>query len=58
LWRVDDAAKKELMGRFYQELLEKRLTKKEALRQAKLALLKEARYASPYYWSALVMYGE
>jgi len=58
LWDVDDAATKELMVKFYSNMLEKNLDKVEALRQAKLELLKNEKYSSPLYWSAFVMYGE
>ena len=58
LWKVDDTATKELMVTFYKNLLEKKLDKVEALRQAKLELLKNQNYSSPLYWGAFVMYGE
>jgi CHAT domain-containing protein len=58
LWDVDDMATKELMVRFYKYLLEENLSKDEALRKAKLDLIKSKKYASPAYWSAFVMYGE
>ncbi len=58
LWDVDDAATKELMVKFYSNILEKNLDKVEALRQAKLELLKNEKYSSPLFWSAFVMYGE
>jgi CHAT domain-containing protein/predicted negative regulator of RcsB-dependent stress response len=58
LWKVDDTATKELMVRFYRNMLEKNLDKAEALRQAKLELLKEKKYSSPLFWSAFVLYGE
>ena len=58
LWKVDDIATKELMVRFYTNLLEKKLDKVEALRQAKLELIKNKKYSNPLYWSAFVMYGE
>ncbi len=58
LWNVDDRATKELMLYFYRNLLEKSMTKAEALRQAKLELMKHKKYRSPYFWSAFVMYGE
>ncbi len=58
LWNVDDRATKELMLYFYRNLLEKNMTKSEALRQAKLELMKDKKYRSPYFWSAFVMYGE
>ena len=58
LWKVDDTATKELMVYFYRNMLEKNLEKTEALRQAKLELLKNKNYSNPLYWSAFVMYGE
>jgi CHAT domain-containing protein/predicted negative regulator of RcsB-dependent stress response len=58
LWKVEDTATKELMIRFYKNLLEKGMEKSEALRQAKLELLKKTKYSSLLFWSAFVMYGE
>jgi CHAT domain-containing protein len=58
LWKVDDIATKELMVKFYKNLLENNLDKTKALRQAKLELLKNKKYHSPLFWSAFVMYGE
>jgi CHAT domain-containing protein len=58
LWKVDDIATKELMVKFYRNMLEKKMDKVEALRQAKLELIKNKRYSSPLFWSAFVMYGE
>jgi CHAT domain-containing protein len=58
LWDVHAPATKELMVTFYRNMLEKNLDKVEALRQAKLELLKSKSYSNPLYWSAFVMYGE
>jgi CHAT domain-containing protein len=58
LWKVDDITTKELMVKFYKNMLEKNLDKTEALRQAKLELIKNKKYRSPLFWSAFVMYGE
>jgi CHAT domain-containing protein len=58
LWKVDDNATKELIVRFYKNMLEKNLDKTEALRQTKLELIKNKNYRSPLFWSAFVMYGE
>jgi CHAT domain-containing protein len=46
------------MVKFYKNLLENGMKKEEALRQAKLEMIKDGKYASPYYWSTFVMYGE
>jgi CHAT domain-containing protein len=58
LWDVDDNATKELMILFFRNMLETNMDKVEALRQAKLMLLKNEKYRSPLFWSAFVMYGE
>lgn len=58
LWNVSEMGTKELMVKFYKNMLEKGMSKEEALRQAKLEMIKGGRYASPYFWSAFVMYGE
>ncbi len=58
LWKVDDSAAKELMVRFYENFLGRKMSKVEALRQAKLWMLNNERFSSPRHWSAFVMYGE
>jgi CHAT domain-containing protein len=58
LWKVDDNATKELMILFYRNMIEKKMDKTEALRQAKIELSKSPKYKSPLFWSAFVMYGE
>lgn len=58
LWDVDDVATKDLMVRFYKYMLEEELDKEDALRTAKLDLIKSKKYSSPFFWSAFVMYGE
>jgi CHAT domain-containing protein/predicted negative regulator of RcsB-dependent stress response len=58
LWKVDDTATKELMIGFYKNMLGKNPDKAEALRQAKLEMIKNKKYSSPLFWSAFVMYGE
>lgn len=58
LWSVSDEGTKELMVRFYENILNKKLAKNEALREAKRALRASEDFRHPYYWSAFVMYGE
>jgi len=55
LWSVDDAATKELMINFYQELL-KTSDKYQAFRSAQQRLMDH--YKSPFYWGAFVMVGD
>ena len=59
LWKVDDRATAELMRRFYEGMLgQKHLSPASALREAQLALMKQSRWRSPYYWAAFVLQGE
>jgi len=57
LWNVNDAATSELMRRFYAGL-KAGLPKDEALRAAKLAVMKEPRWRHPYYWAPFVLQGD
>lgn len=58
LWKVDGNATRELLVKFYRNMLEKNMEKAEVLRQAKLELIKKEKYALPLFWSAFVLYGE
>jgi hypothetical protein len=56
---VEDQATAEFMRQFYFYLLEKRMSRTEALRQAKLKMLHSGgRLARPVYWAAFVLNGE
>lgn len=58
LWNVNDIATAELMKAFYRNLT-RGLPKDEALRQAKLQLLrgKQRTWGHPYFWAAFVLVG-
>jgi CHAT domain-containing protein/predicted negative regulator of RcsB-dependent stress response len=69
LWNVSDAATRELMVRFYRHMIKDGLPKDEALRQAKLEMLRsdQRRWITestsipanrPFFWAAFVLYGE
>ena len=58
LWQVDDESTAELMRRFYQAMLERKLAPAAALRAAQLELRATKRWASPYYWAAFILQGE
>lgn len=58
LWKVDDEATGELMTHFYQGLLKDHLPPGAALRNAKVALWKQKRWRSPYFWAAFQLQGE
>lgn len=55
LWSVDDAATKDLMIQFYQNM-KQGMSKSEALRKAKLSLI-QSDYSHPYYWSPFILIG-
>jgi CHAT domain-containing protein len=57
LWSVADVSTADLMVGFYQHL-DRAEDKADALRSAKLELLKNPRYAHPYYWAPFVLIGE
>lgn len=57
LWSVDDQATAELMQAFYQNLVEKRLPRAEALRQAQLSLLNSENHSIPYFWAPFILVG-
>jgi len=56
LWPVNDEKTRELMVLFYRNLLEKKVTKSEALRQAQLAMADKG--IDAYYWAPFVLYGD
>jgi CHAT domain-containing protein len=55
LWEVDDSATPELMNKFY-DYLKQGATAAQALRAAKLDLMKEQGYKYPFYWASLQLY--
>lgn len=57
LWPIDDQATAMLAVRFYENLLKKNMDKSEALREAKLFVMKKG-FKAPYYWAAFVLQGD
>jgi CHAT domain-containing protein/tetratricopeptide (TPR) repeat protein len=57
LWSVSDASTRQLMRDYYGELA-RGTGRAEALRQAKLRVLRQPRYAHPYYWAAFIPAGD
>jgi CHAT domain-containing protein/Tfp pilus assembly protein PilF len=57
LWSVADESTATLMTNFYTALRQGK-PKDEALRAAQLALIKNKRTASPFYWAAFQLYGD
>lgn len=56
LWKVSDASTSRLMIDFYNQLLTGK-SKSEALRRAKLNLIRSKEYAAPYYWAPFIIVG-
>jgi CHAT domain-containing protein/tetratricopeptide (TPR) repeat protein len=63
-WSVESSSTTQLMVEFHRNLLlppaprNSRRSKAEALRRASLSLLKDSRYAHPFYWAGFVMIGD
>lgn len=57
LWNVDDSSTQQLMRDFYKELA-RGTGRFEALRQAKLRLLRQPKFVHPYYWAAFIPVGD
>jgi CHAT domain-containing protein len=57
LWSLDDNSGAVLMEQFYQQLVQNRLPKAEALRQAQLALLQNPDYSAPRFWAPYILLG-
>jgi CHAT domain-containing protein/tetratricopeptide (TPR) repeat protein len=56
LWQVEDMSAARLMVGFYRGYVGG-IGKAEALRRAQVGLLRDKRYADPYYWSGFVLMG-
>jgi CHAT domain-containing protein/tetratricopeptide (TPR) repeat protein len=58
LWQVPDRATSELMKHFYEGVLRRGLRPAAALREAQIAIRREKRWTSPYYWAAFTLQGD
>jgi CHAT domain-containing protein len=56
LWRVEDRATAELMGRFYREVHGGR-TGPSALARAQRFMLTDPAYGHPFYWAGFTLSG-
>lgn len=57
LWSVNDTSTKDTMMFFYKELAAGQ-SKAEAMRRAQLAVMRDPRFAHPYYWAPFVILGD
>lgn len=58
LWKVDDLATAELMGKFYKEMFTNGRQPADALRAAQIGMSKDKRWQSPYYWAGFILQGD
>ena len=58
LWKVDDSATAEFMGRFYRALLKENQSPSAALRTTQNELKAIRRFSHPRYWAGFVLTGE
>jgi len=58
LWSVDDEGTSVLMQKFYQKMLQQKLTPAAALRVAQIEMMQQEKWNSPYYWAAFTLQGE
>jgi len=58
LWKVDDVATAELMGRFYRAMEKDGMRPAAALRRAQMEMWQQERWRTPYYWAAFQLQGE
>lgn len=58
LWDVDDIATAELMKRFYEGMMRKKLSQAAALRAAQAAMAQDQRWKLPYFWAGFILQGE
>jgi CHAT domain-containing protein/Tfp pilus assembly protein PilF len=58
LWSVSDISTARLMTEFYKNMIKEDLIKTDALREAQLTLLKDEKYAHPFYWAPFILFGD
>lgn len=56
-WSVSDESTSTLMKTFYQRYLDSKKSYAVCMRDAKIALMGEKQYASPYYWAPFILIG-
>ncbi len=60
LWQVSDEATSDLMIEFYSDLIKSNnaQTFSEDLRNAKLKMIREEKFAHPFFWSPFILIGK
>ncbi|MGH8535819.1 MAG: CHAT domain-containing protein [Gammaproteobacteria bacterium] len=57
LWAVSDVSTSRLVGLFFENLKNAKLTKAQALQRAQQHLLADDEYEHPFYWAPFVLIG-
>ncbi len=57
LWSVNDESTALLIGDFYGRLVKSGASKADALREAQVALAKDARFSHPAFWAPFILIG-
>ncbi len=57
LWYVNDESTAELSGTFYNNLVARRQTRANALREAQVAMIHSEKFGHPAYWAPFLMVG-
>jgi CHAT domain-containing protein/tetratricopeptide (TPR) repeat protein len=58
LWKVDDKATAAFMGYFYQHMLKDHRSAAVALHDARIDMMGQPEWESPFYWAGFVLQGE
>lgn len=57
-WSVADESTSQLMTNFYRiQLMNRSISFSNSMRQAKVEMIKDGKYASPYYWAPFILIG-
>ncbi|MBA2706096.1 MAG: CHAT domain-containing protein, partial [Blastocatellia bacterium] len=57
LWSVNDVSTRDTMKNFYQQMAAGQ-SKAEAMRRAQLVIMREPRFAHPFYWAPFIILGD
>jgi tetratricopeptide (TPR) repeat protein len=57
LWEVEENSTRQLALTFYDELINKKKDKLDALRAGQIALIRSAEYSHPFFWAPFIMIG-
>jgi CHAT domain-containing protein/Tfp pilus assembly protein PilF len=58
LWNVYDRSTAEFMKAFYENMEKRKLNKADALKEARLQMIRSNKYSHPYYWASFVLIGK